>query len=111
MKKEKFIKDVENVMNKYPDEFCEDAREYFEALKEVKSENKELITEKGKEILRTMRELDKMVKAKDIADAMGISSRTVSGSLRKLSTDGFVEKIGKDPIIYALTDLGKEIEI
>ena len=111
MKKEKFIKDVENIMNKYPDEFCEDSKEYFEALKEVKTDDKEIITEKGKEILRTMRELDKMVKAKDIAEAMGVSSRTVSGSLRKLSTDGFVEKIGKDPIIYALTDLGKEIEI
>lgn len=110
MRKEKFINDIARLIKKYPEEFCEESITYFNDLQEVKEE-KELITEKGKAILKTMRELDKNVKAKDIADAMGLSSRTVSGSLRKLSTDGFVEKIGKDPIIYALTDLGKEIEI
>ena len=110
MRKEKFINDIARLIKKYPEEFCEESITYFNDLQEVKEE-KELITEKGKAILKTMRELDKNVKAKDIADAMGVSSRTVSGSLRKLSTDGFVEKIGKDPIIYALTDLGKEIEI
>lgn len=110
MRKEKFINDIARLIKKYPEEFCEESITYFNDLQEVKEE-KELITEKGKAILKTMRELDKNVKAKDIADAMGVTSRTVSGSLRKLSTDGFVEKIGKDPIIYALTDLGKEIEI
>lgn len=110
MRKEKFMRDVERLIKKYPEEFCEESVSYFNDLQEAKEE-KELITEKGKAILKTMRELDRNVKAKDIADAMGVTSRTVSGSLRKLSTDGFVEKIGKDPIIYALTDSGKEIEI
>lgn len=108
--KEKFIKNIETLIEKYPDEFSEEAISYFNALKDVSTE-KETLTEKGKDILRAMRELDKMVKAKDIADFMGVSSRGVSGSMRKLCSDGYVEKIGKDPIIYALTDLGKEIEI
>ena len=31
--------------------------------------------------------------------------------MRKLVTDGFVEKAGKDPIIYSLTMKGAEFEI
>ena len=31
--------------------------------------------------------------------------------MRKLVSDGFVEKAGKDPIIYSLTEKGKEYEI
>ena len=108
--KEKFIETIETLIEKYPNEFTEEAISYFNALKDT-SVDKETLTKKGIEILKAMRELDKMVKAKDIADFMGVSSRGVSGSMRKLCNDGYVEKIGKDPIIYALTDLGKEIEI
>ena len=45
------------------------------------------------------------------ADGLFISSRTVSGSIRKLVTDGYVEKIGQDPVIYTLTEKGKNKEI
>ena len=31
--------------------------------------------------------------------------------MRKLVTDGFVEKIGQDPVMYSLTEKGKNIEI
>jgi hypothetical protein len=31
--------------------------------------------------------------------------------MRKLVTDGYVEKIGQDPVVYSLTDNGKNIEI
>jgi Mn-dependent DtxR family transcriptional regulator len=47
------------------------------------------------------------MKAKDIGDELFISSRTVSGALRKLVNDGFVEKIGQNPVIYTLTEKGK----
>ena len=50
-------------------------------------------------------------KAKDIAEGMFISSRTVSGSIRKLVNDGFVEKVGQDPVIYSITEQGKNIKI
>jgi predicted transcriptional regulator len=52
-----------------------------------------------------------MWKARDIAEGLFISSRAVSGAMRKLVTDGFVEKVGEDPVVYSLTDLGKTIEI
>ena len=31
--------------------------------------------------------------------------------MRKLVNDGFVEKIGQDPIIYAITEAGMQVEI
>lgn len=34
-------------------------------------------------------------------------SRSVSGSMKKLITEGFVEKIGSDPVAYAITEKGK----
>ena len=52
-----------------------------------------------------------LFKAKDIAEGLFISSRTVSGAMRKLVSDGFVEKVGQDPVIYTITEKGKEIEI
>ena len=50
-------------------------------------------------------------KARDIAEGLFISSRTVSGAIRKLVNDGFVEKNGKDPVVYTITEAGKTIEI
>ena len=49
--------------------------------------------------------------AKVMADEMMISSRSVSGAIRKLVTDGFVEKVSTDPVLYALTDKGNEVTI
>ena len=50
-------------------------------------------------------------KSKEIAEGLFMSSRAVSGTMRKLVTDGFVEKVGQDPIVYTLTNNGKEIVI
>ena len=52
-----------------------------------------------------------MWKARDIAEGLFISSRTVSGAMRKLVTDGFCEKVGADPVVYALTEKGKNYNI
>ena len=52
-----------------------------------------------------------MWKARDIAEGLFVSSRTVSGAIRKLVTDGFVEKVGQDPVIYSITEQGKNIKI
>jgi Mn-dependent DtxR family transcriptional regulator len=35
----------------------------------------------------------------------------VSGAMRKLVTDGYVEKVGESPVIYMLTEKGKNITI
>ena len=84
---------------------------YLNILKEVK-EDKPVITENGLKILTFLQENEdiKCWKAKDIADGLGISSRGVSGTLRKLVTDGFCDKLGKEPIIYSLTEKGKNFK-
>ena len=33
----------------------------------------------------------------------------VSGSIRKLVADGFVEKLGDEPVIYGITEKGKKL--
>ncbi len=81
---------------------------YLNILKEVKDE-KPVLTENGKLILKYMQERQdvRCWKAKDLAEQMGISSRGASGTLRKLVNDGFCEKLGAEPVIYALTEKGK----
>lgn len=86
---------------------------YWEAFKGKEEAEKPLFTDNGKLILKYLQEHQDtpMWKAKDIAEGLFISSRTVSGSIRKLVTDGFVEKVGQDPVIYMITDNGKNITI
>lgn len=40
-----------------------------------------------------------------------MSPRSVSGSMKKLINDGYVEKKGGSPVCYGLTDLGKDFQI
>lgn len=74
---------------------------------------KPLLTESGIQILEYLQNNTdtKNLKAKDIADGMDISSRKVSGAIRKLVTDGFVNKFGKGPVLYSLSEKGKEFNI
>lgn len=89
-----------------------DALVYLEALKTSKEKDKPQFTDNGKLIFNFMKDnfepVNNLFKAKDIAEGIFVSSRSVSGSIRKLVTDGFVEKIGADPIVYSLTAVGKE---
>lgn len=114
-KKEKFVKTIDDgFFSKINiNELDPDVLAYWDALKGNNDSEKPLFTDNGKLILTYLQSIEDgaMLKAKDIADGMGIGSRTVSGSIRKLVTDGFVEKIGKDPVVYALTEQGKNIEI
>lgn len=107
--KDLFIKAVEDCIENYPDKFCDESLKYFEDFKQVAEEKKVLFTENGRAILAYLQTAEKeMHKAKDIADAMEISSKTVSGAMRKLVTDGYVDKTGKNPVIYSITSKGKE---
>ena len=115
-KKEEFVKYVEALIdatNEFPVEMSEDARIYWEAFKGKVEEDKPLFTDNGKLILKHLQDNQDvpMWKAKDIAEGLFISSRAVSGAMRKLVSDGFVEKVGQDPVIYTLTENGKTIEI
>ena len=112
-KKEEFVKYVEDLMNGNLYEMSENVRLYWDAFKGIAEEDKPMFTENGKLILQHLKDNQStpMWKARDIAEGLFISSRAVSGAIRKLVTDGFVEKVGQDPVIYSLTEKGKIVEI
>ena len=112
-KKDEFIKYVEDLIDGNHYEMSENVRLYWEAFKGKTEEDKPLFTDNGKLILQYLKDNQStpMWKAKDIAEGMFISSRTVSGAMRKLVSDGYVEKVGQDPVIYSLTEKGKTVEI
>ena len=109
--KEQFLNFLDRLMENSPEiveqYMTDDIKAYLNALYEVK-ENKPALTDNGKIVLKYLQEHKetRTWKAKDIAEQMGISSRGVSGSLRKLVNDGFCEKLGENPIIYCLTEKG-----
>ena len=113
-KKDEFIKYIEMAIEAYPTPMNEEAKIYWEAFKGKVEEDKPILTDNGKLILKYLQELpdnSSAMKAKDIAEGMFASSRTVSGAMRKLVSDGFVEKVGQDPVMYSLTEKGKNIKI
>lgn len=95
----------------------DEAIAYFNAFKSTqdKKADKPQFTDNGKLILKAMIENNEervnMFSAKQIAEYAFITSRQVSGAIRKLVADGYCEKVGQDPIIYSLTDLGKQIDV
>lgn len=104
-----------NILERYEVDLTDpDVKElssFLEALSSAKKE-KPLLTDSGLAILEYMQGCDASnMKAKDIGEGMGIPSKKVSGSIRKLCTDGFVEKAGQTPVIYSLTAKGKEFDI
>lgn len=110
--KQDFISYVESNFNTNP--MPETLTEYWEKFKgSAGDKEKPMFTENGKKILMFMQENQdtQTWKAKDIAEGLFIASRTVSGSIRKLVNDGFVEKVGTDPVIYSITEQGKNIKI
>ena len=114
-KKQEFVKYVNSLMIAAPGvEMSEDARLYWTAFCGLdENGEKPLFTDNGKLILKFLQEHQEtpMWTARDLAEGLFISSRAVSGAMRKLVTDGFVEKVGQDPVIYSITDNGKNIEI
>ena len=122
-KKECFIQFVEDLMkvadqNGYDYMIMEqynDAWDYWNALKITEDDTKPAFTENGKLILSFMQQnkstYNNLFKAKDIGEQIDLSSRTVSGGMRKLVNDGYVEKIGQNPVIYAITTKGEEVNL
>lgn len=107
--KSDFIEFVRDLSEKVePKDWPGNSYQYWESLT-VEKEKPEF-TDNGKLILKYLQETAEEhpeQKAKDIGEGLLISSRTVSGAIRKLVTDGYVEKVSQDPVIYALTEKGK----
>ena len=110
--KQEFINYVESNFKNNP--MPENLSEYWNKFKGASDKgDKPLFTENGKLILTFLQEHPEVElwKAKEIAEGLFVSSRTVSGAIRKLVNDGFVEKVDQDPVIYSITEQGKNIKI
>ena len=114
--KQEFIEFLNALMAAAPnvveEKMTSNIQAYIEALNDKKND-KPVLTDNGKQVLLYLQQnQDKTLwKARDIAEGLFISSRGVSGSLRKLVTDGFVEKMGDSPAIYSITEKGKNFII
>ena len=114
---EKFLEFFDDLIqnSKYPIELPEDVKEFYDMLKssQEKFTDRPEFTENGLLVLEYMKNnLDiKSMKARDIADGVGLPSRRISGAMRKLVTDGYVEKFGQNPVIYTLSDKGKNFNL
>ena len=115
-KREKFIQCVQKeifdragvYIEIYNDGDWEDIVSYWnEFNKTDKSKNTGEITELGQKILQFMQTCENAMTAKEIGEGLFMSSRSVSGAMRKLITCGYVVRQNVNPVMYALTDSGK----
>ena len=109
-KKEIFITEITEFLENKDIELSQDALDYLEQLKSKKVST-EGMTENGKKVLKYMQEcyeqVDNKFKASQIGEGIFVSGRSVSGSMRKLIADGYVEKVATNPVAYGITELGK----
>ncbi len=122
-KKEAFIEFIDYIFKdsdlrfytEEDDERFQLAKVFWEDFKNNKVKNSGAMTENGKKLLSWMQEnIDKMSNiftSNEAAEALFTSGRSIAGSMRKLVNDGYVEKVGKDPVQYSLTDMGKTYKI
>ena len=120
-KKEAFIKIIQTEIfdrtdiyaENYPDDY-ELAASFWEDFKDGKVKNSGAMTENGKKLLSWMQEnvdtMTNLFTSKEAAEALFTSGRSIAGSMRKLVNDGYVEKTGKDPVQYSLTEAGKNYQ-
>lgn len=108
MTMKQFLDEIE-IYTKY---FSPEASEFYYDLKTKTSKT---FTENGMKILKCMQEHQEkylnIYTAKQLGELLFMPPRSVSGSIKKLITDGYVEKKSLNPISYGLTDAGKEIKL
>lgn len=113
--KQEFLNFLKELMKASPEIverlMTDNVKAYIDAISDVNNDKPE-ITDNGKIILDYIQKNPSPTyKAKDIAEGIFLSSRTVSGAMRKLVTDGFLEKMGKEPVLYTITEKGKNYKI
>lgn len=109
-----FLDFFDKMARGYIEPIPSEVQKFYDFLKEQQDSyiEKPMFTEIGLEILEYLQTCNaKSIKAKNIADGMNISSRKVSGAIRKLVTDKYVDKFGKNPVVYSLTDKGRNFDI
>lgn len=115
-KKELFIDEITKLLQDAPENFLSpDALDFWNGLQMSGDTGKPAFTENGKLVLRYIQEnkdtYNNLFKAKEIGEGLSISSRTASGAMRKLVSDGYVEKVGQDPVVYSLTQKGIDVNV
>lgn len=103
-----FFDEIQKLIDSNPNILSDEAIEYFYDLQSTAvAAAPKIITEKGAAILKFLQSVpNKNMTSKMIGDAMGLNARSVSGSMRRLVNDGFVTAIGKNPIVYMISDKG-----
>ena len=115
--REAFIKLIQSEIFDKADKYTENdaelfnlAQKYFETLKNMPTKESKIITDNGAIILKFVQEnkdiYNNIFTAKSLGEAIGLGSKVISGSMRKLVLDGFFEKIGANPVSYAITEKG-----
>lgn len=114
--KELFLNYVGNALGLADYEFSDEeiglVRDYYLKFKDGGGDvSKPAFTEKGIIILKYLKDNPEAVlPAKKIAEELDLSSRTVSGAMKKLVTDGYVEKFDGEPKTYSITAAGIEVK-
>ena len=112
-----FLNYFDNLLGKANEQFDDlpqEVKDFYAALEASKDNesDKPTFTPIGLQILEFMQQSTaKSFKAKDIAEGLAEVSRKVSGAMRKLLNDGYVEKYGESPVNYIITTKGKEIDL
>ncbi len=115
-KKEKFIEEITKLLQDSPENFLSsDALDFWNGLQISGDTSKPTFTPNGALVLKYVQEnkdtYNNLFKAKDIGEGLSISSRTASGAMRKLVNDGYIEKVGENPVVYSLTQKGIEANV
>ena len=88
----------------------QEAIDFFEDYKKAKSESSQPFTEKGIVVMEALSKVDDWITATALGEMIGKNGRSVSGTMKKLIEDGYVEKKEGKPASYRITEFGKEIE-
>lgn len=105
-----FIDTVEELFKAYPMNVPAEAFDFFEDYKKGKSSQKKAFTEKGIAVIMELRDVNSWITAKSLGERMDISGRSVSGTMKKLISDGYVEKREGNPASYRITETGMTCE-
>jgi len=111
------IEELEPILEDYADYLGEPLSEilserayaYWSKILKEQQEKPEF-TDNGRKVFTYMKENYRKCYnsfiAKTIGEDLNISSRTAAGAMKSLIVNGYVEKIGENPVIYSLTDKG-----
>lgn len=106
-----FLEEIETLK----DQLSIPAQEFLVELKEHQAEiGRPEFTENGIKIIKCMQEYNErymnIFKSKELGELLFMAPRSVSGSMRKLISSGYAEKVGTNPVSYGLTEAGKKLE-